>query len=930
MTRAINDRAAGSARARGLLLSSSALVAVAVLFASGAGHAAAVLPTGGVVASGKASIAAPSATTMVVNQSSTNAIINWQSFSIGQGDTVQINNGSGATLNRVTGPTISSINGLLSATGSVYLVNANGVIVGKTGVVSTGGTFVASTLDLSNSQFLSGGTLTFSGTSTASVVNLGKVGSLGGNVAMIAATVQNQGTITAPNGDVGLVAGYQVTLSDADNNGDGLFSVQLGGTGTSVTNAGLIEAASAELRAQQGNVYALAGNTTGVIRATGVGSQGGQIWLVADGGTTTVAGTLDAQSANGAPGQIETSGQTVVVDAAAINAHGGNWLLDPTDIEITQAAATTISDALNAGSSVTESTTNGEIGVSSGSVVTTNGSGNITLDAGATIAWSTNSSLTLAADNNITLNGTITVSGAGALNLQAPNGALAINAPITVSGAGQVNLTYNANSPTNLSFGLTSTGFTGSLSFTGPEGGGQALYINGPTAYTLLYTLGEIASIDTTGDGGNYALASSLTGTGFTYANALVGANGNIFTGVFEGLGHTITGLTINASPQFLGMFGESSGAIRDIGLVGGSVTSTFYGGTAGGLVGWETGGSITNAYDTGSVTAGYYATVGGLVGSIQGGSISLTNVYATGAVSDNSYSLYAGGLVGDIQSSGSVSITNAYATGSVSNGGGNYGYVGGLVGESEGASYGAASITNAYATGAVSGGSEDVVGGLLGYNNGYYGTASVSNVYSTGAVTGGSTLGGLVGSNQGQGGGTASVSNAYWDTTTSGRTTDNGGATGLTTDQLQGLATLSGGGLFNTQTALGSAFGGGTGGLFPYLASFFPNGAQAISGTAYSNSSGTTAVGTGTAVTILADGVLGSVSTGVGGYYYLAVPAGTLSTGSAVLAYTSSGAVLTQATGTISGLSIDAISLLELTSAATYSTLPLAAGLLA
>ncbi len=133
-----------------------------------------VLPTGGAVTAGTANISS-GGSTLTVNQSSGKAIINWSGFSIGQGGAVQFNNGSGATLNRVTGTSVSSIDGLLSATGSVYLINPNGVIIGKTGVVNTGGSFAASTLNLTDANFLKGGDLTFSGASTASVVNLGKV-----------------------------------------------------------------------------------------------------------------------------------------------------------------------------------------------------------------------------------------------------------------------------------------------------------------------------------------------------------------------------------------------------------------------------------------------------------------------------------------------------------------------------------------------------------------------------------------------------------------------------------------------------------------------------------------------------------------------------------------------------------------------------------
>ena len=107
-------------------------------------------------------------------------------------------------------------------------------------------------------------------------------------------------------------------------------------------------------------------------------------------------------------------------------------------------------------------------------------------------------------------------------------------------------------------------------------------------------------------------------------------------------------------------------------------------------------------------------------------------------------------------------------------------------------------------------------------------------------------------------------------------------GATGLTTAQLQSGSANAG---------LGSAFGGGTGGLYPYLLSFFPNGVQAVSGIAYTNA-GATPLASGTAgaglVSVAANGAaLGTVSTGVNGYYYVAVAAGTIADGNAVAAYT-------------------------------------------
>ena len=80
---------------------------------------------------------------------------------------MSVNNGTGATLNRVTGRFARVIDGRLSATGSFYLINPQGVVIGASGVVTTGGRFVASTLDVGNDAFMSGRPADASGSATA-------------------------------------------------------------------------------------------------------------------------------------------------------------------------------------------------------------------------------------------------------------------------------------------------------------------------------------------------------------------------------------------------------------------------------------------------------------------------------------------------------------------------------------------------------------------------------------------------------------------------------------------------------------------------------------------------------------------------------------------------------------------------------------------
>lgn len=269
------------------------------------GASAQILPSGSQVTAGQAVISSPAANSLVVTQSSDKAIINWNNFSIGSGGVVQINNGTGATLNRVTGGAVSSIDGKLLATGSVYLLNPNGVVIGKLGVVKTGGSFVASTLQLFDGDFLAGGDALFSGDSSAAVVNLGKIGSLGGNITLLASTVRNDGKIAAAKGTAGLIAGHTILMRDSVG-GQSQFFVQRGGSDTSVTNTGAIAAATAELRAEGGNIFALAGNTTGIIRATGVANKGGKIYLTAGtDGSVTISGTTIAAS-----DALETGGRS--------------------------------------------------------------------------------------------------------------------------------------------------------------------------------------------------------------------------------------------------------------------------------------------------------------------------------------------------------------------------------------------------------------------------------------------------------------------------------------------------------------------------------------------------------------------------------------------------------------------------------------------
>jgi filamentous hemagglutinin family protein len=280
------------------------------------GHAQAlpVLPSGGAVVGGQAQIVAHGAGQLRIDQQSARAVIDWRSFSVGEGARVHFDNGAGATLNRVMGGDPSRIAGLLSSTGSLWLINPAGVLVSPEGRVTTGGSFIASTRSLAPAAFMNGDGL-LEGSSSGAVVNRGTI-AVGGDVVLIGRLVENSGSLTA-GGAARLVSADRLVLREAD--ADGRVHVEIVGAagpgpGGAVRNSGRVEAAAAELRAVGGNVYALAADTGGVIRATGVSREGGRILLVGDAGVT-VGGTLDASGTVG--GAIDVTAKGLLVEAGA-------------------------------------------------------------------------------------------------------------------------------------------------------------------------------------------------------------------------------------------------------------------------------------------------------------------------------------------------------------------------------------------------------------------------------------------------------------------------------------------------------------------------------------------------------------------------------------------------------------------------------------
>jgi filamentous hemagglutinin family protein len=258
-----------------------------------------------------------------INPQLNRAIINWQSFSIDRGEVTSINQGANAfTLNRVVSGDPTAIYGQLKAAqGGVMVVNPNGIVVHQGGSVDVAGMLTLSTLDISNKDFLNGGTDRFRGTTAAGVRNYGAITSDGGDVVLLGNFLQNAGSVNAPRGVVAFGAGGDIVVDQA---GESRISVQAGGGGgeVGIDNTGTVNAAAAELKAH-GNVYALAIKNDGVVRASGYNFRGGRLTLSAGSqGRIVNTGNLTARNADGSGGQVRVSGGRVQIAAGTVDAAG--------------------------------------------------------------------------------------------------------------------------------------------------------------------------------------------------------------------------------------------------------------------------------------------------------------------------------------------------------------------------------------------------------------------------------------------------------------------------------------------------------------------------------------------------------------------------------------------------------------------------------
>jgi filamentous hemagglutinin family protein len=265
---------------------------------------------------GSGQVQRPDAATTVVRQTTDRAVVQWASLSIDAGHTLEFVQPSctSVILNRVNGADPSVIQGALKANGQVWLLNPNGILFTSSARVDVGG-LVASTLSLSDADFLSGQwTLSQDpARSLAAIVNQGEI--RGGTIILAAPLVENSGVIRG--GAIHLLGGRQVMLDD------GLIHVSLG----SVNDRGTVVMTSVS------DVMRQVVNSRGLVEAGEVIEEGGLVKLVGAEGVVVNSGTIAANGSdhrnagrvalNSTQATVTTRHSVIEADGVGMNSNGG-------------------------------------------------------------------------------------------------------------------------------------------------------------------------------------------------------------------------------------------------------------------------------------------------------------------------------------------------------------------------------------------------------------------------------------------------------------------------------------------------------------------------------------------------------------------------------------------------------------------------------
>lgn len=369
-----------------LALTQALLLSASVAFAN---------PSGGISTYGNAVITQPNSSTVQVNIPGQKAIINWNSFSVGSGESTNFifanqsgGNFSNAVLNRVTGNSPSSILGSVTSNGALFLVNPNGIVFGSTAVVNTPALF-ATTLNLTDAQFKAFTPTQSSADHWAMSFNQvqGTAGSIemqagakiltsgqDGVIAIMAKSINiAQGvTLSAPKGTVMLAAAKKVDLSQSGAGDYGMFNMAYNTeNGNNINNQGDISILD-ESGQGGGSAIMIGNNITqaGKIHAVTSTDKVSRILLVATNDVNITAGSITDASGGGGnragyvgivAGGTATINEDATIKANGVGNNGGDVIIKANHLDIASGAVinTSVSSGSTGKPGIIQKTVNG-------------------------------------------------------------------------------------------------------------------------------------------------------------------------------------------------------------------------------------------------------------------------------------------------------------------------------------------------------------------------------------------------------------------------------------------------------------------------------------------------------------------------------------------------------------------------------------------
>ncbi len=526
------------------------------------------------------------------------------------------------------------------ASGEAITLNFNNTGTGLAGITTTPQA-IAALVENRSAVLAEGGQIILSAHALASLQ--GAVVKNSGQLSATSLTTQG-GKIVLMGDSIELTGTSQIQASGATGGGTVLVGGDWQGSGDTRQATQVTMAQGASIEAN----------------ATGQGD-GGKVVLWSDihnaNSLTQVEGRIEAKGAGtGNGGQVETSGHTLKVgDTTRVNTlstqgAAGQWLLDPNDFTVAAVGGdidgATLSGNLGLGNVTITSASGGTASTTAGSIFVND-----------TVSWNANT-LTLNAQNNVTVNQAMTLTGTAGLAVQyGQQSATAVNN----------NALFTVNAPINIastgSFATKLGSATGSVS----------------TSYTIINSLGVAGDATTApANPSLQGMTSAPVNTAFVLGSDIdasattswnsgagfkpIGTGTTSFTGKFNGLGHTITGLTQDgATSDYLGLFGKTTGSISNVTLSSSAIAGRSY---IGSLAGYGAdfynvrilGGSVTGTTYVGGM-AGYASAA---INTVNG------NAAVTGRDSATSAAQFVGGLLGkgagainNVTGSGTVGVTN-------------------------------------------------------------------------------------------------------------------------------------------------------------------------------------------------------------------------------------------------------------------------------